>query len=115
MKRDTKEFKSAYHIGGQYFLPTAIYQLVCVHNHKKWIADTFDFNIAKYGQLYQLNKGIHSCKELQEDFNKYGENGFFFMLLEKFIDVNELKSKLDYYRIKYNASYYDEDDIQPNM
>jgi len=115
MKRDTKEFRSAYHIGGDNWLPTAIYQIVNIYNGRRWIADTYDFNIAKYGQLYQLNKGIHPCKDLQDDFNELGEKGFFFMELEKYINVNDLKNKLYYYRIKYNASYYEEDDIQPNI
>jgi len=62
---------------------SGLYLILCVVNNKQYIGESsyVKNRFAKHKSL--LRRGVHEIKELQEDFNKYGEDQFIFSRIEQ--------------------------------
>jgi hypothetical protein len=60
-------------------------------------------DIAKMANLYQLRKGYHLSKELQEDYNKWGKEYIQFELLDIVSSPYEIQDKVNFYKQLYKV------------
>ncbi|RAP27857.1 hypothetical protein C2W64_00676 [Brevibacillus laterosporus] len=80
LKRQYKETKR---VGG-------VYQIKNIRNQKVFVGSTLNLKMMN-GRLFQLKTGSHQNKQLQQEWNEYGEEAFIFEVLE------ELKEKTEGY------------------
>jgi group I intron endonuclease len=60
-----------------------VYKILCLLNNKAYIGKSNrNVDEREYEHFKELKANIHWCKELQEDFNKYGIDNFKFEVLE---------------------------------
>ena len=64
-------------------------------NNKCYIQSTQDFRGAINGAKVRLQGGMHPYRELQKEWNEYGENNFIIEILEK-LEYDKDESKTDY-------------------
>lgn len=64
-------------------------------------------NIGKrwYGHKNQLQRGKHPSKQLQRDWNTYGETAFQFTVLEELVDESLLLAREQYHIQQTSATY----------
>lgn len=72
-----------------------IYKIECSKNGKKYIGRTSNIVARKQHHFYDLRHGIHKVEDLQDDFNKYGEDAFTFELLETYRKSKSEKKELE--------------------
>ena len=78
-KNKKKELKLAYK---ELVKPMGVYQIKNMLNGKLFVESTDDLN-ARFNRFkFQLQMGVHGNKDLQNDWNKGGENNFAFEILE---------------------------------
>lgn len=71
-----------------------IYQIKCLQNNGVYVGQTSQLKSRKYSHFFKLRKGTHYNKELQKDFDSYGELFFEFKI------IYELKfNNLDKYTV----------------
>ena len=99
------DYLDAYHLGGGYYSKVILYQILNIQNGKRWVSETFDLDVTKYGQFYMLKKGIHPSKELIEDYIIYGEDVFVFSILEIVTDIKNVKSRFEFYINTFKPEY----------
>lgn len=80
LKRQYKETKP---VGG-------VYQIKNIRNQKIFVGSTPNLKMMN-GRYFQLKTGTHPNKQLQQEWNEYGEEAFIFEVLE------ELKEKTEGY------------------
>jgi len=106
METIREDYYDAYHKGGGYFWQVFIYQILNKANGKKWVSETFNLDVSKFGQFYMLKKGTHPSKEFIKDYNTYGENAFEFSVLDVHNDINTLPKKykdyIEFIKPEYN-------------
>lgn len=73
-KQAIQEYKEKERRGG-------IYQIRNTRNQKVFINSSLNLQTMN-GQRFQLRMGSHMNRELQEDWNQYGEEAFVFEVLE---------------------------------
>lgn len=71
-------------------------------NGKKYIGSSINTKNRINAHLNALRKG-KGFKNLQKDFNKFGEHNFEFATIEMVFDKDELLKREDYYIDKYNT------------
>lgn len=76
--------------------------ILCKPNGKIYIGKTRDFNTRKVIHLSGLSRGEHENKELQKDYNLYGEDNFGWDILERCL-IGDLDSKEIDYLNKYDS------------
>jgi len=91
------DYLDAYHQGGGFYYPVIIYQIINVENGKRWVGETFNLDVSKFGQLFLLKKQQHPSKEFIEDYNLYGDKVFHFSILEIIKDIEEVREKFNFY------------------
>lgn len=67
-----------------------IYCILNKVNLKRYIGSAVKFNRRKNYHLSKLRKGNHENSYLQNSWNKYGEENFEFLILEKISDESQL-------------------------
>ena len=60
---------------------TGVYMIQNNITGKKYIGSSFNVSSRMHDHLLELKRNRHTNKEMQEDFNKYGENSFSFVPL----------------------------------
>lgn len=71
-----------------------IYQIECLVNHKKYIGQSkVAIGTRKNAHFLNLRRGIHYNREMQNDYNKYGEENFEFSLIEEVEDITKLDER----------------------
>lgn len=65
-----------------------VYQIKNMKNQKVWIDATPDLKTMN-GRLMQLRLGMHQNKELQEEWNEFGEDAFIMEVLEVLEEPDE--------------------------
>ena len=83
-------------------MESGIYRILCIKNNKPYIGKSEDVQKRKEEHFNKLRNGNHPCKELQDDFNTYGEDAFDFSVLEE-CDQEKLNHLEDYYILSCNA------------
>jgi len=87
-----KELKDEYK---QMEFPMGVFQIKCTVNEKSLIDNSVDMESKWKRHKMELKFGNHRNKELQKDWNQYGENKFAFVVL------SELK-KTETENVNYN-------------
>jgi hypothetical protein len=59
-----------------------IYALRCRTTGRSWIDSSPNLDAAQNSQLFQLRQKLHRNKDLQTEWNTYGEESFEFAILE---------------------------------
>lgn len=59
-----------------------IYVLRCAVTGHRWVDSSPNLDAAQNGQFFQLRQHLHRNKELQAEWNAYGEASFAFEVLE---------------------------------
>lgn len=86
-------------------LPTpAIYSITNTVSNKKYIGGASYVSQRFYEHKRALRLGIHTNKELQKDWNKYGEQAFTFEILED-VEKSKLSEREDYHMKKEKNRY----------
>lgn len=67
-----------------------IYKIINVLNNKFYVGSAVDFKRRKRIHWWKLRRGDHINKHLQAAWNKYGEKGFTFVIVEEFPDGADL-------------------------
>lgn len=83
-------------------MDSGIYMIYCTENNKPYIGKAENLDERKLQHFSHLKIGNHPCVEMQDDFNKYGEEAFRFSILER-CDESKLDHLEDYYILSYNA------------
>jgi hypothetical protein len=76
-----------------------------IQNGKRWIGETFNLDVSKYGQFYMLRKNTHPSKEFIKDYEIYGEKSFHFSILEIVNDISILRDRFDFYINLFKPEY----------
>jgi len=79
-----------------------VYQIKNKINGKIYIGSSVDVETRLKAHLSDL-RGNRGFKNMQKDFNKYGENNFEFNILEIIDDESKLREAEDYYIKKYDS------------
>jgi group I intron endonuclease len=66
-----------------------VYKLINKFNGKFYIGSTVNIKNRQYGHISNLRCNKHHCAHLQNAFNKYGEDAFYFV----FKEYNNLKDE----------------------
>lgn len=83
---------------------SGIYTIINRVNGRIYIGESLDIYRRWHKEhMPQLRKNIHNNKELQNDFNKYGEENFSFEILERYSEDNPISTKA---RILILEGYY---------
>jgi group I intron endonuclease len=85
---------------------TGIYSITCKINNRKYIGQSKDIAGRWKQHLYQLRRGTHHTKSLQEDWNKYSYEDFVFQVelicTKKYLSEKEIEI-WDKYKDNYNG------------
>jgi group I intron endonuclease len=73
---------------------SGIYMIEC--NGRKYVGQSLDIEARWRGHITSLLNGDHVNIHLQEDFNKYGHEGFSFRVLE-YCSADDLSEREEYY------------------
>jgi group I intron endonuclease len=90
---------------GEHYLKniTGIYKIVNKINNKIYVGQAFNlYDRWKYGHIWSLKNNRHSNIHLQKSYNKYGEDNFYFEIIEE-CTLEELNEK-EIYWISYFKS-----------
>lgn len=68
----------------------------CRHNDKLFIQPTNDLRTVKNGLLVRLKSNMHPNRELQQEYNAFGSEGFTMEVLET-LAYSDDAGKTDYY------------------
>lgn len=90
---------------------SGVYKITCVINGKVYIGQSGDVERRFSEHRYRLDHGIHDNFRLQEEWGRYGEEGFRFLLIEKCADNADVRSEreifwMEYYRANDEAYGY---------
>lgn len=84
-----------------------VYLIVCNNTHKYYIGSSNSMRSRRYKHFGDLRKGIHRIEEMQNDFNKYGEESFsYYILVETNKDKNIQLMMENMYIEKYKDQLY---------
>lgn len=75
---------------------SGIYKILNTVNKKFYVGSSKDIEGRKIGHLSELRRGVHHSKYLQNSWNKYKEENFVFIILEK-CPQKELIDREQYY------------------
>ena len=64
--------------------PKGIYAVRCTVSGEVWVSSAGDLNTVRNGVFFMLRNAMHHNKPMQEAWNKYGDAGFEFEVLETF-------------------------------
>lgn len=62
---------------------TGVYEIRCIHNGRRYIGSAANFSSRWRLHYTQLETGTHHSRHLQRSWNKYGESGFVFRVVEQ--------------------------------
>ncbi|MBS4539797.1 GIY-YIG nuclease family protein [Clostridium sp. D2Q-11] len=88
-----------------------VYSIANISSNKIYIGSTVNYKKRIQKHLSLLRRDKHINKQLQEDFNKYGEDNFIFDILLEVDDLDDLrdleKHYIDIYCTEddYNSKY----------
>ncbi|NLM44872.1 MAG: GIY-YIG nuclease family protein [Clostridiales bacterium] len=72
-----------------------IFIIRCKENNKCYIQATHDLKGVMNGAKMKLGANMHPCRELQKEWNQFGEGNFTIEILEK-LEYDKDDSKTDY-------------------
>jgi hypothetical protein len=75
-KKYSKEYAKAIHKKWKAQLPTGIYKITNIENQKAYIGQSSTLPRRVKNHKWNLKRGKHKVKQLQEDYNRLGEQGF---------------------------------------
>ncbi len=79
-----------------------IYSITNKINGKRYIGQTFDFNVRKNSHIARLSRGTHHNDVLNRAWVKYGQESFTFEVIETCAE-SELNERENYYIKKHNS------------
>lgn len=79
-----------------------VYKITCTPLNKVYIGRSKNINQRKAEHFSDLRNNVHKCKEMQKDFNQYGENAFTFSIAEE-CDEEKAIWLEDYYMFHCSA------------
>lgn len=82
-----------------------IYEIRNTINNKRYVGSTVSLKTRKSGHFSKLRKGKHHSIILQRAFDKYGENAFFFSIIEENIPQDYLIEREQYWLDKLKPEY----------
>ena len=85
-----KELKQEYK---QTKFPMGVFRIRNLINGKIFIGSSVNLDKIWNSHKFKLNNGLHPNKELQKDWNDYGENNFVYEILE---EIKESAEPADY-------------------
>lgn len=74
-----------------------IYRILCLDNLKIYIGSAANFSRRKNGHLVKLRKGVHENRNMQNAFNKYGEDRMLFEIIETVGIESDIIPREQYY------------------
>lgn len=83
---------------------SGIYRILCYMNHRGYIGSTKDMMERRSKHENYLRGNKHPNTELQEDFNRYGEDSFIFQVVEV-VEEKELAEKEVRWQMRENNGY----------
>lgn len=98
-----REILDDYYLGFGKYMKSYIYKTYCIFTDTIYINESFNLDIAKMANLYQLRKGWHLNKDLQEDYNKWGKDYIQFELLDVVEDPHKIQDKVEFYKKLYKV------------
>lgn len=57
-------------------MPFAVYEITCSGSGRSYIGSSRNVSVRWRNHLWQLKRGKHVCKLMQEDYRKYGRESF---------------------------------------
>lgn len=72
-----------------------IYKIINIQNQKFYVGSTTSFTERSHTHKKKLRQGKHHCTHLQAAWNKYGEENFVFVVVEKVAHYSELQAAED--------------------
>ncbi|WP_300449546.1 GIY-YIG nuclease family protein [Fusobacterium sp.] len=75
---------------------SGVYMIRCDVNDKKYVGSSQNLKQRIYDHKKMLRDGIHHCIELQEDYDKYGDENFEIHILEYCDEAEARKKELEY-------------------
>lgn len=89
-----------------------VYLIVCNATHKYYIGSSNNMRSRRYKHFGDLRKSIHRIKEMQDDFNQYGESAFSYYVLEELIRDKKIQlERENFYINQYKVQLYN---LSPN-
>ena len=76
-------------------LPMGVYQVRCLAEPAVYLAIAKNLKGKMNGDIFKLNSGNHTNRQLQQAWKKYGKDQFVIETLEE-LDYNEKEPKADY-------------------
>jgi group I intron endonuclease len=74
-------------------IKVGVYKIYTPTSPKLYIGSSFrSFSNRYYQHVKELNQGIHGCQKLQNAYNKYGADNFYFEILEQY-DKSQFDSR----------------------
>ena len=105
-KRVAKELNARTTIAsGSLYFQVGVYAIFNLQNDKVYIGSSVNVPKRRTEHFYKLNKGIHSNKNLQEDYNLYGQANFEFIFLEE-VERPLLPIREKFYILRYSNNLY---------
>ena len=83
--------------------------IYCIENKitsKKYIGYTKDFTKRKYQHLDNLSRGNHINSHLQNAYNKYGKENFYFRIIIRLPKIELILKLIEIFSIYYYDSYF---------
>jgi group I intron endonuclease len=72
-----------------------IYKIINIQNQKFYVGSTTSFSERSHTHKKKLRSGKHHCAHLQAAWNKYGEENFVFVVVERLAHHSELQAAED--------------------
>lgn len=93
----------------------AIYTIRCKANGKIYVGSTSNISQRHSTHFQNLKSGAHHSKEMQEDYKKYGEDGFVFKVVKYVPYLTEYDRKVKEHRLikKYFKKTYNVNLVPP--
>ena len=100
--------------------PAGIYLIKNTSNNKEYVGKSSHINTRKVNHFSMLRKNSHKNKDLQDDYNLFGEESFEFSIIEKVQDntseenllrkeaehiLKKIKERKDIYNISYDPVF----------
>jgi group I intron endonuclease len=77
------------------FMEHVIYKIINLTNNKFYVGSTTNKKVRFRNHRQRLRKGVHHSKHLQASWNKYGEDGFAFVVVAHIPDGESLQATED--------------------
>lgn len=85
------------------FTTFCIYRIVCFASGDVYVGQTNAAKTRKNGHFGKLKQNKHHNQHLQDSFNKYGQQSFYFEVIEKDLSVDSIDEREMYWIAHFNS------------